>query len=343
MAPAAPGCDGDRVIADSPHLGIHVRGLARSFGHVQAVAHMDLDARPGRVTGLVGPNGAGKTTLMLVVAGLLRPDAGTVRVAGVDPVTRTAEVHARLGWMPDSLGAWDSLTAREHLTTYAAAYRVPGPSRRERVAGLLAMVDLEHLADTPARALSRGQKQRLGLARTLVHDPAVVVLDEPASGLDPGSRAALRVLLRRLAGEGRTVLVSSHILSDLDEVADDAVYVLGGRTVDASHLAAGAASTWRIKALDGGALVRALLARGVVPGQPADDGTVEVAVEDDEAAADLVDALVAAGVRLVSFSPAGGRIERTYLGLAEAEVRARAEAPAPAPGQVVGMIVEDGR
>ena len=211
--------------------GVVVRDLARSFGRVHAVRGMDLEAPAGRVTALVGPNGSGKTTLLLMIAGLLVPDSGSIRVAGFDPVTQAAAVHARLGWMPDAFGAWDALSAREHLETYAAAYRVPRHLIAPRAADLLHLVDLTDWADAPARVLSRGQKQRLGLARAMVHDPAVLLLDEPASGLDPGSRVALRLLLRRMAADGKAVLVSSHVLSDLDEMADDAVYVLGGRTV----------------------------------------------------------------------------------------------------------------
>ena len=338
------------------HDGIQVRGLTRSFGPVQAVAGMDLDARPGRVTALVGPNGSGKTTLLLIVAGLLRPDTGTVRVAGHDPVTQPAEVHARLGWMPDAFGAWDSLTAREHLTTYAAAYRLPRARHAARADELLALVQLAAWADAPARALSRGQKQRLGLARTLVHEPAVVVLDEPASGLDPGSRVALRVLLRRLATEGRTVLVSSHVLSDLDETADDAVYVLGGRTVDPGEAAGAAAGTWRVRALDPRALDAAFVELGVTAlSQP--DGSAEVSAPDEAAAARLLADLVGRGVDVVAFAPAAGRIERTYLGLAHAAATSSAASSAalsaasaesssgpsaagpPPPGTVDGEVI----
>ena len=198
--PAAPG-------------GIVVRGVARSFGAVHALAGADLDVRPGAVTALVGPNGSGKTTLLLVLAGLLTPDAGTVTVAGLDPVTQGPAARAVTGWMPDAFGTCDSLTAREVLATFADAYRIPPPVARDRVSLLLETVHLSEYADRPASVLSRGQKQRLGLARALVHDPRVLLLDEPAAGLDPRSRVDLRLLVRRLADEGRTVLISSHVLS----------------------------------------------------------------------------------------------------------------------------------
>ena len=295
--------------------GVAVVGVRRSFGRVHAVLGMDLLAPMGRVTALVGPNGSGKTTLMLMVAGLLAPDAGTVRVAGFDPAVEGAAVASRLGWMPDAFGAWDALTVAEHLHVFARAYRVPPTAAEQQVRRLLAEVRLEPLADAPARVLSRGQKQRLGLARALVHDPSVLVLDEPASGLDPGSRVELRHVLRRLADDGRCVLVSSHVLSELDELADSAVFVLAGRTVAAEALAAAhAVSVWRLRGPDMTGLDAALRARGLLP-EPAAGGGVDVAVLDESSAADLLGDLVAAGVRLSHFAPTAGRIEQTYLGL----------------------------
>ncbi|WP_309133592.1 ABC transporter ATP-binding protein [Cellulomonas sp.] len=318
-APDLPPGGTGTAVATAP--GIDVRGLRRAFGTVQALDGVDLVARAGAVTALVGPNGSGKTTLLLVLAGLLVPDAGEVRVAGVDPVTQSRAARARTGWMPDAFGTWDSLTAREVLTTFADAYRVAPAAIPGRVEDLLATVHLSEYADRPAAVLSRGQKQRLGLARALVHDPQVLLLDEPASGLDPRSRVDLRVLLRRLADEGRTVLVSSHVLSELEEMADDAVFLSRGRTV-AGHLgddAAAARRTWRLRALDRAALVAWLDASGVVWRADADavDGAVLLDVEGDAGAAALVRDAVTAGVPVVSLAPAGGALEQAYLALDE--------------------------
>ncbi|MFS0703897.1 ABC transporter ATP-binding protein [Cellulomonas sp. 179-A 9B4 NHS] len=298
--------------------GIEVCGLRRAFGTVQALDGVDLVARTGAVTALVGPNGSGKTTLLLVLAGLLVPDGGEVRVAGADPVTQSAAARARTGWMPDAFGTWDSLTAREVLTTFADAYRVPRATVPGRVEELLATVHLSEYADRPAAVLSRGQKQRLGLARALVHDPQVLLLDEPASGLDPRSRVDLRVLLRRLADEGRTVLVSSHVLSELEEMADDAVFLSRGRTV-AGHVADDATAarrTWRVRALDRAPLVAWLDGTGV-PWRADDDGGVLLDLDGDAAAAALVRDAVTAGVPVVQVAPAGGALEQAYLALDE--------------------------
>lgn len=298
--------------------GITARGVRRTFGDVVAVDHIDLDAPPGKVTALVGPNGSGKTTLLLVLASLLVPDAGEVTVAGFDPVTAPRGVRARTGWMPDVFGTWETLTCREVLLTVADAFAVPRPAARARVGHLLGLVHLEDLADRPTQVLSRGQKQRLGLARALVHDPDVVLLDEPASGLDPRSRVELRGIVRGLAAEGRTVLVSSHVLAELDEMADRAVIVARGRTVAVEEVAAAARArrTWRVRALDLGVLVATLDARRT-PHSPPDRDGVEIELGSDVEAAELLAALVRDGVPVVELAPASGVLEQAYLALTE--------------------------
>jgi ABC-type multidrug transport system ATPase subunit len=301
--------------------GIVVAGVRRSFGSTHAVRDMTFSAAPGRVTALIGPNGAGKTTLMLMLATLLAPDAGTIRIAGLDPAADAAGVRAALGWMPDVLGSWASLTTRTTLQLTGRLHRMPKDRAAGRADELIALVGLEGLADRPTRVLSRGQKQRLSLARALVHDPAVLLLDEPASGLDPEARVELRTLVRRLANEGRTLLVSSHVLAELEEMADDAVYVQEGRTVDPERVAAlrTAARPWRLRALDAAALDAALAARGLAGAQDHLGRLVEVA--DEAAAADLLAALVADGVRITAFGPAAGEFERTFLELAKEQER----------------------
>lgn len=235
--------------------------LRRSFGAVEAVRDASLRLAPGTVTALVGPNGSGKTTLMLMLAGLLAPDAGRISVCGTDHATHGARARSLVGWMPDTFGTWDTLSCTEILTTFAAAYRIPPAVARTQAAALLDRVNLAELAAAPARTLSRGQKQRLGLARALVHSPRVLLLDEPASGMDPASRVDLRELVRALAAQGRAVLVSSHILSELEELVDDAVLLEGGitspprsmRAGDTDDAEAGLPVTWRLRVLDAGA------------------------------------------------------------------------------------------
>ncbi|MCP9000979.1 ABC transporter ATP-binding protein [Pseudarthrobacter sp. RMG13] len=304
---------------ESPHKdGISATAVSRSFGQVHAVEHMDFHAPAGKVTALIGPNGAGKTTLLLMLASLLAPDSGTVTVDGLDPQHHRAEVRKRIGWMPDTLGVWESLTAREILTQIARFYRLPKAGIPQRVTEMLDRVRLSGLADQPARVLSRGQQQRLSLARALIHDPSVLLLDEPASGLDPGSRVELRVMLRQLAAEGRSVVVSSHVLSELDEIADAAVFVNRGKTVRHQTTDAAAASGRRyaISATDDAALAAKLTDLGLA--FRVEDGrrpAVSLVLLNDDDAARLLRDLVLAGVGVSSFAPASGALEETYMNL----------------------------
>lgn len=303
--------------------GVVVDGVRRSFGRVHAVRGASLEAPAGRVTGLVGPNGSGKTTLLLMLASLLAPDAGSIRIAGIDPVAEPQRARAVLGWMPDALGAWGSLTAFETIVVTGRLYGMTRSDARGRAEALLDELGLVPLRAAPARTLSRGQKQRLGLARALVHDPRVLLLDEPASGLDPQARVELRVLLRRLAGEGRTILISSHILSELEEVVDDAVFLVAGETVAADRVAAATrrARPWRIRLADAATtgappVARVAAAIGVDPAEvEVDRGELIVRIASEEDAVRALRALVADGLPLVEFGAATGRLEHTFLDL----------------------------
>ncbi|WP_243230602.1 ABC transporter ATP-binding protein [Microbacterium sp. CIAB417] len=308
--------------------GIIAEGVSRSFGEVHAVQHASFHAQAGRVTGLVGPNGAGKTTLLLMLASLLAPDAGSIRIGDVDPLVDPLAARRMLGWMPDALGAWPSLTARETVATTARLYDLSKPDAAARAAELLALVGLQELADAPAKVLSRGQKQKLGLARALVHDPQVLLLDEPASGLDPEARVQLRLLLRRLAGEGRTILISSHILSELEEVVDDAVFLVAGSVVEAAP-APSTARAWRIR-LAGAAPERFAADAWQVAstlGLPVeslgtDRGAILVAFHGEDTAADALRRLVEAQLAVSEFAPAQSELEHAFLSIRSAAPRA---------------------
>jgi ABC-2 type transport system ATP-binding protein len=301
-------------------MTIEVQGVRRAFGDVLAVDSISLIAQPGEVTALIGPNGSGKTTLLLMLATLLVPDQGAIRIDGLDPVTQPTEVRARIGWMPDGFGTWDALTVREVLHTVAAAYRIPPDRARARTDELLATVHLEDLGDRRARVLSRGQKQRLGLARALINDPSVLLLDEPASGLDPRSRIELRDILRSLAAQGKTVLVSSHILTELQEVADRAVIVARGRSLETQRLdeelAATGPASWRIDSLDLERLTT-WLSDHHVPARRVGGGLTEVQVSGEENAARLLADVVRDGIRVTAFAPSQGSLESAYLAATE--------------------------
>ena len=310
------------TLAPPATADVIVDDVARSFGEVHAVRSVSFEARAGEVTGLVGPNGSGKTTLLLMLATLLVPDRGTIRIGGHDPVTESSAVRSTLGWMPDVLGAWSALSVRTSLELTARLYGIDRATARTRADELVELVDLVPFAAQPTRVLSRGQKQRLSLARALVHDPRVLLLDEPASGLDPGARIALRTLLRRLAAEGRTIVVSSHVLAELDDLADRAVFLDAGSSVSAERVAAAQRTErgWRIRSLDPQGLHDALVAAGIAAEAiQLDPQGLVVPVAGEDRAAELLAALVAAKVPVTSFAPAVGDLEHTFLDLTTGE------------------------
>jgi ABC-2 type transport system ATP-binding protein len=210
---------------------IRVRGLRVEYGEVTAVRDLDLDVESGMIYGLIGPNGAGKTSTIRVLATLLEPSRGEAAVHGVDLQDRPREARRLFGYMPDASPVYDDLTAREFLDFYAMAYRYPRLDRPRRIAECLALTRLEEKTDALAGGLSRGMKQRLVLAKTLLHDPPVLLLDEPASGLDPLARIEFRAILRDLGAAGKAVLISSHILTELSDFCNAIGIMERGRMV----------------------------------------------------------------------------------------------------------------
>lgn len=206
-------------------------GVRKAYNGTLALDDATLTVEEGSVLGLIGPNGAGKTTSMLIITSLLRRDGGRVRVGGVDPQVSPTAVRQHVGYMPDFFGVYEGFSSREYLEFFAATQNIRPSARPAVVADLLALVDLEHKADADVNGLSRGMKQRLSLARALVHDPDLLVLDEPASGLDPRARVDLRELITELNRMGRTIIISSHILSELEGMCSHLAIVDHGKIV----------------------------------------------------------------------------------------------------------------
>ena len=197
---------------------IETSQLTKRYGDLIAVNHIDLKLKEGDVFGFIGPNGSGKTTTMRMIATLLQPDYGEAYVCGKSIYTHSQEIRRLVGFMPDFFGVYEDMTVVEYLEFFAAAYRVKPEARRKVVEEKLELVDMAFKRDAMVNQLSRGQTQRIGLARVMLHDPQVLLLDEPASGLDPRARIEIRNLLKRLGSMKKTVIVSSHILPELADV-----------------------------------------------------------------------------------------------------------------------------
>ena len=210
---------------------ISVRGLTRQFANVLAVRDVSFDIYRGQVVGFIGANGAGKTTTMRMMVTLDLPTSGSVSVGGWDAVNFPAAVRARVGWMPDSFGAHEHMTVYEYLDFYARAFGFRRGQRLGRIAEVMEFTDLTPIADRMMNTLSKGMAQRLCLGRTLLHNPDVLVLDEPAAGLDPKARVEFKRLVRLLAAEGKTIFISSHILSELAEMCDTMLFIDAGAIV----------------------------------------------------------------------------------------------------------------
>ena len=194
--------------------------LTKKYGESYAIRSINLDLQAGDLFGFIGPNGAGKTTTMRILATLLDPSSGEAYVCGNSIKVMPKEIRRLVGYMPDFFGVYDDMTVIEYLEFFAAAYRIRGPERRRVCDEKLDLVDLDFKRDAFANTLSRGQTQRLGLARVLLHDPHVLLLDEPLSGLDPRARIEMRAVLRRLGQQGKTIMVSSHILPELADICN---------------------------------------------------------------------------------------------------------------------------
>ena len=210
---------------------IRTQNLTKAYGDLMAVANLNLTIEQGDIFGFIGPNGAGKTTTMRILVTLLEPTHGTAFIDGMDVRKHGKKVRRLVGYMPDFMGVYDDLKVFEYLKFFAAAFGIESRKRKSIVDGVLELTDLQSKQNATVDSLSRGMQQRLGLARVLIHDPKVLILDEPASGLDPRARIEIRELLRELKRMGKTIMISSHILSELEEICDQVGIIENGRLV----------------------------------------------------------------------------------------------------------------
>lgn len=300
-------------------LIVSASALRREYGDVVAVKDINFSVPRGAVLALAGPNGAGKSTLLKMLAAVLEPTRGTALVNGIDINEDPRGVHACVGFLPDFFGLYEEILVAEYLEYFARAYAVPGHKREAVIRRALADVDLGGRAAMPVRALSRGMRQRLALARTLLHEPPLLLLDEPASGLDPESRHELQKLFTRLAGAGKTLVVSSHILTELEDYCTHVAILREGSLVACGSLAEVRSAMVkkrriRVRAAGGPAPLPAQL-KAAGAGEASVEGTsafFDFAGGDEELAA-LLARLLAAGAKVTQFGEEGGGIQDTYL------------------------------
>ena len=306
---------------------ITTENLCKRYGKTDAVRDLNLDVRAGTVFGFVGENGAGKTTTLSILATLMLPTSGRAFVGSAEVTTEPAEVRRLIGYMPDVFGVYDDLSVREYLAFYGTAYGVETALIEERTKELLNMVSLEDRADAYVNALSRGMQQRLGLARCLMHDPPVLILDEPASGLDPRSRIEMREIIKGLRQRGKTVLISSHILPELADMCDEIGIIKHGALVACAsvEVVTARANGHRqicVEVLAGGLAMADTLARHRFVSEvlTCEETRVDLlfsGTEQDQA--ELILDLTAGGYQLKSFREVGGSLEDLFLHLTSDE------------------------
>jgi len=306
---------------------IAVQDLTKVYGKRAALDHVSFEVPAREIFGFVGPNGAGKTTTLRILAALMAPTGGRAFIDGADVTRDREKVHSRIGYMPDFFGVYDQLTVAEYLDFYAACYRQPKRRRQKIVDDLLALVGMTERRNQLVDTLSRGLKQRVCLARALVHDPAVLLLDEPASGLDPRARVEVREILKELQAMGKTIVISSHILPELTELCTMIGIIDRGRmraTGPVQEVIARLTSGRRLKI---GVLEQKETAIEILTPLPSVrqvtsvNGTIEAEYEGDErTASDILLALTGAGIRVSEFTPMAGGLEDAFLRATSEEV-----------------------
>ena len=303
---------------------VSIENLVVRYGKTQAVHGITFDIPRGAIFGFIGPNGAGKTSTIKVLSTLIAPTSGSVSVCGFDVAKKPGDVRRKIGYMPDFFGVYDDLTAEEYLHFFAAAYHIPAVKRRQLITDVLALTDLSEKATSPVDGLSRGMKQRLGIARLLLHDPEFLLLDEPANGLDPRARIEMRELLKELQSMGKTILISSHILHELAQFCSHIGILEQGRVVACGPLQ----EIYRTLALDRAihiglvgpaepwlAAIRAI--PGVASAEELPDRLMVRLREGELSPEDLLDAIRATGARVRMFQPDAVDMETAFMKLTE--------------------------
>jgi ABC-2 type transport system ATP-binding protein len=310
---------------------IEVTGLVKQFDAHRAIDGITFTVREGDVFGFIGPNGAGKTTTMRVIATLLEPTAGDARVCGVSAVEEPERVRPLVGFMPDYYGPYEGVTVEEYLAFFAAAYGLPRRQRGRIVHDVMELTDLGALAKKLVASMSKGMKQRLCLAKTLVHDPKVLVLDEPAAGLDPRARIELRALLKELQRIGKTIIISSHILTELADVCNTVGIIEQGKLlaqgdIESIRRALLPHRVITLRVLGGDAAIARAVAIArenphVTDPQVGGDGTLRLTwTGEEEGVAGLLRAVVNGGVDVVGLVEEKANLEHLFMQITQGAV-----------------------
>lgn len=301
---------------------IVAEGLLKRYGKVTALRDTSFTVTKGTITGFIGRNGAGKTTTLKIAATLMEADDGTCRVLGDDVHKKPYAIRNRIGFLPDMFDLPATLTLREYLGIFTELYAIPRGDRARRVDAALQLTRTEQLADRRLHALSRGEQQRVGLARALIHNPEVLLLDEPAAGLDPHARVELKELLRLLRERGKTVFLSSHVLADLEEICDELVVIKKGSVIFSGDIAGfrrqmRSTTRWRVTSVS-----RPIALPSSLRGQIVESGPTSIVFEGDLSAAERarwIADLVARGIDICEFTPLRSTLEQEFAKAVEEE------------------------
>lgn len=311
-----------------PIPAVQTHALSRTYGSMTALSNLDLTVHRADLFGFIGSNGAGKTTTLRILATFLTPSSGRAEVLGHDVVRDADRVRHLIGYMPDFFGVYKDMEVTEYLDFFGACYKIPSAVREKTVADVLELVGLTEKRGALIGALSRGMQQRLGLARVLIHDPQLLLLDEPASGLDPRARIEMMAILQELQRMGKTIIISSHILSELQTLCNRCAIIEKGRLIYSgpvqgvrSESQVGRVLRARVST-DIARALELLRARPEVVEASEEDGRLRVVVREDQADAGVVaDALVRGGARLVELREEELGLEEVFLRVTKGETQ----------------------
>jgi ABC-2 type transport system ATP-binding protein len=305
---------------------IELDQVSKYYGELKAVDSINLRIAEGEIFGFIGPNGAGKTTTIKMLATLLVPSSGKIRIGGIDPEEDPRTIRKMIGYMPDFFGVYPDVTVSEYLEFFAAAYDIAAEKRQRFVDDVLELTDLTVKKYDLVETLSRGMKQRLCLAKTLIHDPAILLLDEPASGLDPRARVEIRELLKELKKMKKTILISSHILPELSDFCTSIGIIEKGKLIVSGSLAEiesriNMSKSYRISSLDSLDPIESFLqSKGITLIQRADGYLQFGCNNSDEEIAGLLKSLIDANFRITSFHPVTANLEDLFMKITRGEV-----------------------